>query len=615
MGKEILVPISIVAIIATMLIPLPETILNFLLVSNFTLAVLLLMSSLYITEPLKLSVLPTLLLLTTLYRLSLNIATTRMILSTGSAGEVVAAFGKVVVQGNIVVGFVVFLIITLVQFLVVAKGAERVAEVSARFTLDALPGKQMSIDADVRAGLIDSETASRKRDELQSESRFYGSLDGAMKFVKGDSIAGLIVTAINIVGGLLIGLLVQDLDFGSALHKYTLLTIGDGLLSQIPALLNATAAGIIVTRVSLNDGGTLANDLLTQLTSQKKVQFITAIIGLTIACLPGLPALPFVILSAILIMGAIVPKKVDETKVEPLVFNPKFVPVLEIRFNKDAVQKVLLENTLNTELEVMRQRIYDQIGILIQKPYAKVEETQIEPFLVYVRGVLVKQEYSSKEISVKNITSTSERVITNQPVEFIDDIMTRKLLDTFDLEAPELISSVVPGVITVTQLSSILKSLVREGITIRHFDIILQAIAEFGPKAANERILLEEVRIALKRVVSDRFSNNENLIEAYALDPFLDLALVRAEREDKGADAEQIKVIVEKIKTFSLNKNQVVITSRGSRRLVRECLEIRGIKVPVLAYEELTEGCALNILGHIELPAHDEERVMMELAA
>lgn len=615
MGRELLVPIGIVAMMATMLIPLPESVLNLLLVSNFTLAVLLLMSSLYVSEPLKLSVLPTLLLLTTLYRLSLNIATTRMILNTGSAGEVVASFGKVVVQGNIIVGFVVFLIITLVQFLVVAKGAERVAEVSARFTLDALPGKQMSIDADVRAGLMDAESARRKREEVQSESRFYGSLDGAMKFVKGDSIAGLIITAINVIGGLLVGLIMQDLEFGDALRKYTLLTVGDGLLSQIPALLNATAAGIIVTRVSLNDGGSLAKDLLSQLTSNKKVQVMTAMIGVAVACMPGLPAMPFIILAGILGIGAFLPKKVDHVAELPPTFQPKFIPVIEINFKRDVAQRVLSQNTLMLEIEELRSRIYEQSGIVVPKPYIKIEETLSEPVEIRVRGIKVNCKFNAATMSVKDLVDQLEAIINTNSIEFVDDIMTRRLLDIFDLEAPELVSSVVPGVITVTQLTSIFKSLIKEEITLKHYDLILQAIAEHGPKVPNERVLLEHIRVALRRVISMHYSGADNIINAYALDPLLDLTLARAEKEDKDVDPEKISYIIDGVKSLNLTDSQVVITSRGARRFLSECLEMRGIKCTVLAYEEIADGVTLNLLGHIDLPEDGNEKLLMELAA
>ena len=261
-ARDIVMPVGLLLVVGCMIIPLPPAVLDILLCSNLLFALLLVISALHIRDPLKLATLPSLLLMATLFRLSLNLATTRAVLGSGHAGKAVEAFGSVVIQGSVAVGFVLFLLITLIQFIVVAKGAERVAEVAARFTLDALPGKQMAIDAELRSGLLDSETARRKRLEVQMESRFYGALDGAMKFVKGDAIAGIVITFVNICGGLLIGLLVHELEFDVALRRYTVLTIGDGLLSQIPSLLNSIAAGLIVTRVQVDESSTLSSDLI-----------------------------------------------------------------------------------------------------------------------------------------------------------------------------------------------------------------------------------------------------------------------------------------------------------------------------------------------------------------
>lgn len=614
MGKEIFVPFAIVATVATMLVPLPEAILNFLLVINFTLAILLLISGLYITEPLKLSVLPTLLLLTTLYRLALNIATTRMILSTGSAGEVVEAFGKVVIQGNVIVGFVVFLIIALVQFIVVAKGAERVAEVSARFTLDALPGKQMSIDADVRAGLLDGETARRKRDELQSESRFYGSLDGAMKFVKGDAVAGLIITAINIVGGLIMGIGVQELDIATAFQKYTILTVGDGLLSQIPALLNATAAGIIVTRVTTSTESSVSQDLMSQLTAMKSVQFLTAIVGLIIACLPGLPALPFLCMSAILCGFAITrPKEIP--KLGPTVsFQPRIVPPLEVLLSREDLSKLQQQNDLIPLLDTFRQKIHDEYGLLLVRPCFTASDTSPGSFSVKIRGIETEKNTDIRNVSLEVILRELEKLIATQAIQLIDDSMTRRLLDALDSEAPELVSAVVPGVITVTQLTIILKALLREDISVRHFDLILQGVAESGPKASSERVLLEEIRISMRRVISAKFVNNR-AVSGFTLDPVLDVLLAESEREVKEIDPRHMLLLIQRIRELEIGESDIIVTSRGARRLLFECLATKGTRVRVLAFEEIAEGVKFESKGEISLPSETVEQVLMELAA
>jgi type III secretion protein V len=290
----------VVGIIGMMIVPLPTFLLDLLLTLNITMAVTLLMVSLYIPSALKISAFPSILLITTLFRLALNVSSTRLILLDADAGEVIASFGEFVVQGNYVVGAVIFLILTLIQFIVIAKGSERVSEVGARFTLDAMPGKQMSIDADLRAGAFDLDEARRRRGLVQMESKLYGAMDGAMKFVKGDAIAGVIITAINIIAGMIIGILQNGMPAAEAASVYTLLTIGDGLVSQIPALLISTTAGIIVTRVASeeDDADHLGGDIFTQIIAQPKAIAIAAALLILLAIVPGLPTLPFLMMGS-----------------------------------------------------------------------------------------------------------------------------------------------------------------------------------------------------------------------------------------------------------------------------------------------------------------------------
>ena len=291
----------VIGIIGMMIIPLPTFLLDMLLTLNITLSVMLLMVSLYIPNALHISAFPSILLITTLFRLALNVSSTRLILLNADAGEVIESFGNFVVQGNYVVGAVIFLILTLIQFLVIAKGAERVSEVGARFTLDAMPGKQMSIDADLRAGAFDLDEARRRRALVQKESQLYGAMDGAMKFVKGDAIAGVIITAINILAGIIIGVAQKGMPAIDAASTYTLLTIGDGLVSQIPALLIATTAGIIVTRVASEeeDAPHLGSDIFGQLLAQPKALAITSSLLFLLGVIPGLPTVPFFLMGSI----------------------------------------------------------------------------------------------------------------------------------------------------------------------------------------------------------------------------------------------------------------------------------------------------------------------------
>ncbi|QDE67614.1 MULTISPECIES: type III secretion system export apparatus subunit SctV [Myxococcus] len=295
--SDIVLAVVVVAIVGMMIVPLPTLLLDVLLTLNISISVVLLLVSLYVPAALHLSVFPTLLLITTMFRLSLTISTTRLILLTGDPGEVVVAFGNFVVQGNFVVGAILFIILVIVNFIVISKGSERVAEVAARFTLDAMPGKQMSIDADLRAGSIDQDQGKKKRRDLERESQLFGAMDGAMKFVKGDAIASIIITVVNIVGGLIIGVTQKGMSAGDAAQKYTLLTIGDGLVGMIPAILVSTCAGIIVTRVAgEEEGNHLGMDVGSQLTAYPKAIAIAAGMLIVLGLVPGLPKIPFFLL-------------------------------------------------------------------------------------------------------------------------------------------------------------------------------------------------------------------------------------------------------------------------------------------------------------------------------
>lgn len=383
--NDLILALLLVAIISLIIFPLPTSIMDGLIACNLGLAITLLMISLYIPNAVSLSTFPTLLLLTTLFRLALNIATTRLILIHADAGQIIYTFGDFVVAGNFLVGAIIFLIITIVQFVVIAKGSERVAEVGARFTLDALPGKQMSIDADVRAGNIELEDAIKQRATLQMESSLYGAMDGAMKFVKGDAIAGLIITIINIIGGIAIGVLQKEMTAVDAMQTYSLLTIGDGLISQIPALFISISSGIIVTRS--NDGGesNLGNEIGRQLLSQPKGLILSGLILTGFAIVPGFPKLQFIIIGAtILLIGyalkrqEAVEKESQELHADPLekalgVMGPQlrkvktdgeFSPTVPLQIDLDiGVKGIIDPSALNRELLQIRRAIYLELGL------------------------------------------------------------------------------------------------------------------------------------------------------------------------------------------------------------------------------------------------------------
>ncbi|MFR3498560.1 MAG: flagellar biosynthesis protein FlhA [Paraclostridium bifermentans] len=324
---DILVGFGIIGIILMIIIPLPPFLLDIMLAINIGLSVLILLMTIFSTSILELSIFPTILLVTTLFRLGLNISSTRLILGQGYAGNVIESFGSFVVGGNYVVGIIIFLIIVIIQFVVITNGSSRVSEVSARFTLDAMPGKQMSIDADLNAGAIDEKTARKRRKELQQEAEFYGSMDGASKFVKGDAIAGIIITTINILAGIVIGVVMLDMDFMESIQTYTTLTIGDGLVSQVPALIISTSAGILVTKV--NGDENFSTQLGKQLISIPKAVIMAGIVLILLGLLPGLPKLSFFTLGAGAIFIGYTLKKEEEEAEEEALYEVEAAPTAE----------------------------------------------------------------------------------------------------------------------------------------------------------------------------------------------------------------------------------------------------------------------------------------------
>ncbi len=392
-NADIVLAVFVVSVVGMMIVPMPTWLLDILISTNISVAVILLLTAIYVPEPLKIATFPTLLLVTTLFRLALNVSSTRLILLQANAGEVIRAFGEFVVSGNMVVGAVVFLILTLIQFIVIAKGSERVAEVSARFTLDAMPGKQMSIDADLRSGLIDQEEARRRRQELERESQLYGSMDGAMKFVKGDAIAGILITIINITAGLVIGVTQMGMSWGEAAATYSILTIGDGLVSQIPALIISTSAGMIVTRVaSETKAGNLGADIGRQILAQPKAIGIAGVLMGLLALIPGLPTIPFLILGTFcgvtaygLMRSSGVPEEAGEVEEwegpglaalgpaaepeeEERRSKPELLDVVRLEMGPELLDRIRPENGSNFVTELMprvREAAFGRLGIIV----------------------------------------------------------------------------------------------------------------------------------------------------------------------------------------------------------------------------------------------------------
>jgi type III secretion protein V len=386
--NDLVLATLIVCIIFMMILPLPTWLIDALIAANMCLSAILLMVAMYLPNPLAFSSFPSVLLITTLFRLAIGIATTRLILLNGDAGHIIYTFGNFVVGGNLVVGLVVFLILTIVQFVVITKGSERVAEVAARFSLDAMPGKQMSIDGDLRAGTIDMDEARRRRNIVQKESQLYGAMDGAMKFVKGDAIAGLIIVAVNLLGGVLIGVLQRGLTAGESVKIYSILTIGDGLIAQIPALFVSICAGMIVTRVTSDDGGpsNVGSDIGSQLLAQPKAFMIGSVVMLGFASIPGMPTLTFLLLSVVTGIVGYIFFKGERRIIDPKTGKVSTVPAIaggdkqgkSAQENTDvfapttplmvdmnaALEKSFSTELLNTELAKARRALFEDLGIV-----------------------------------------------------------------------------------------------------------------------------------------------------------------------------------------------------------------------------------------------------------
>ncbi|MDQ6972401.1 MAG: FHIPEP family type III secretion protein, partial [Mariprofundaceae bacterium] len=421
MGRntDILLAVAVLGVLLIMMVPMPTWIMDIMLAANITIGIVILLTSIYVLKPLDFSVFPSLLLLTTLFRLALNVASTRLILLHGqegpsAAGHVIEGFGQFVVGGNTVVGLILFLILVLINFIVITKGSTRIAEVAARFTLDAMPGKQMAIDADLNAGLLDDTEARNRRESVAREAEFYGAMDGASKFVRGDAIAGLIITAINIFAGLIIGTMQQGMPLGDAMDIYSILTVGDGLVSQIPALVISTAAGIIITRAG--GAATLPEELSKQFTQNPRVHMVASVALFLMAIVPGLPFIPFLLLSAALGLSgwylhgnAVEEKSKSETDIKP-VAKQEDSPIsdllvldpirLEVGYGLIDLVESGRDGNLLDRLQAVRRQIARDIGFVLPPVHIKDNlQLGVGEYRVLIRGA----EIGRCEIRPRNL--------------------------------------------------------------------------------------------------------------------------------------------------------------------------------------------------------------------
>lgn len=585
--SDVFMAVGVIAILGVMIIPLPPLFLDLLLAFSITTALIILLVAMYTVKPLQFSVFPGLLLVVTLFRLSLNVASTRLILGDAYAGKIIQAFGSFVVKGNYVVGFVIFLILIIINFVVITKGAGRVAEVTARFTLDAMPGKQMSIDADLNAGLIDEGEARRRREEIAREADFYGAMDGASKFVRGDAIAGLIITLLNIFGGFVIGVLQRGMGFSEALQTYTLLTVGDGLVSQIPALVISTSAGIIVTRAASESN--LGHDLATQILSEPRAIATAAGVLVFLGITPGMPMLPFFALAAA--AGAVAygvrSARKAAAELEPPEMAPREgqeeehiedylqVDPLELEIGYSLIPLVDAEQggDLLTRITHIRRECALELGILVP-PIRIRDNIQLKPneYLIKIRGdevgrgELMIGRYmalnpGTAEEEVEGIETTepafgleakwiseSQReqaelagytvveapavlcthlaeILKSRAHQILCREDVRRLLDNVKREQPTLVEELVPDLLTVGAIEKVLKNLLGERVPIRDMVTILETLADYALLTKDPDLLTEYVRGTLSRTISRPYCDEEGTVRAITIDPDVEQVL------------------------------------------------------------------------------------------
>jgi flagellar biosynthesis protein FlhA len=590
------VPIGVVAIVLMLVVPLPAAVLDLLLGLNITASLLILLVAMQIKKPLDFAVFPSLILIATLFRLALNVSSTRLVLTDGYAGKVIEAFGHFVIGGSLVVGLVIFVILTIIQFVVITNGAGRVAEVGARFTLDAMPGKQMAIDADLNAGLIDEKQARKRRTEVTAEADFYGSMDGASKFVKGDAIAGIIVTMINLIGGMAIGVLQRGMGPGEAVSTYSLLTVGDGLVSQIPALLLSTATGIIVTRSASE--GDMGSDLLAQLGRFKQPVRIAGGAAIAMCLIPGLPKLPFLVIGALFLLMA---SRMQEATAEdddagataavddaPAPDSPEAIaekmrvdPLeLEVAFDLVDLVDSARGGDLLDRVKALRRKVAMETGLVI--PLVRTRDNLDLPasqYVIWLNGVPAAKGTSpagtvlaigdsldalpgratrepvfglpAKWVPVELqrqaemagatvvdrssvITTHLAEVVRQNAAQLLGREDVRVLVEMVRRTHPVVVEELTPTLLTLGEVQRVLHGLLDENVSIRDLVRIFEALSVRAKVSTDVDGLVEAARAALGSAISHPYVTPDERLHVLTLDPAFEQRLLEAVRPSEG---------------------------------------------------------------------------------
>lgn len=684
-NNDILLAIGLVIIVTMMIIPLPPQLLDILLTLNISLSIIILLVCLYTTEPLKYSSFPTILLVSTLFRLGLNVSSTRLILLYGSAGEVISAFGNFVVGGNYIVGAIIFIILVIINFMVITNGAGRVSEVSARFTLDAMPGKQLSIDADLNSGIITEEEAKAKRKKIERESSFYGTMDGASKFVKGDATAGMIITAINIVGGLVIGMWQLKMNFTTAATTYTLLTVGDGLVTQLPALIISTATGLLVTRASGKDEP-LSKDIEDEMFSNPKILGIVSSICLMFGLVPGLPKVPFLIVSTI--FGSLAYFKYREGKetkakkeegnkakleakqekspgkgtkesvmellsIEPMEIEIgyRLVPLLDIEQGGDLLERISQirrQTALDFGIVLPSIRVRDNLQLSPNAYQIKLKGVPIEvgevypdrslamnsgmatedPNLTGIRGVepafglpVLWIDEGSKEyaeslgytvVSPSAVVSTHlTEVIKKNAAEILTRADVQTLIDNVKKHSEGLIDDLLKDSnVSIAEVQIVLQNLLKERISIRDLQTVLEAITTHSRISKNLDYLTEQTRLALSRSICKQNLADSGELLAVTLSPDIENTIASGISNDGqtlSLDPNFTRILIDSLnneieRVLTTTGNQpVVLCSAPIRLAFRRLIERTLPQISVLSYSEIPQNIPTKASGMIRI--------------
>lgn len=620
--------VGVVAIVALMILPLPTLLIDMLVGINITFGVMLLLTTLYIRGPLDFSSFPAILLVSTLFRLALSIATTRMILVSGHGGHIIQTFGTMVAGGNIVVGLVVFLIITIVQFIVIAKGAERVAEVAARFSLDSMPGKQLSIDSDLRSGLIDKDEARRRRRVLELESKLHGSLDGAMKFVKGDAIASVVIVIVNLIGGLAIGVMQQGMELGAATQKYSILTIGEGLVAQIPALLGAMAAGLMVTRsIDEENDANLGQAIHRQLSGNPRVLLFVGAIAFLMALVPGFPAAVFIMLG----FGSTLAGAATHPRLQPYVLKhtgplqkmiargkeaPRPTTLLAEPAAPKAVVPLLLqltgpqppadaERAFGSELTRMLERLQYRSGVPLPKLAVHYIAPDAPPAWRLLAFELPVGSGEGSEPAA--VVAAVEALIRRHLPRFLGVQEAVTLLNRVGEDYPEVVKEAVRAV-PASRIAEVLRRLAEEEVPLRNMRDVLEAVTEAAGQEREVARIADLTRISLKRYLLDAAAKAGTL-RALVVAPELEAVVRDATRLVDGVERLAVKPevarqLVEAIAAAARDAEaDALLTSFEVRRALRKLIEPDLFDLPVLAFNELSPTVGVDMVGQIGLPA------------